>query len=105
MESVPKSAIAERPLTDCEFTMATELELTAVDATLICGFIDGNRMLNHEPLRALAEWVNQPPDPESNPFSGGAISQLVTGMSSKAAYEDWDISSATRTALKQQTWA
>ena len=98
--SSQKALPAERPLTDCEFTMATELELTAVDATLICDFVDGNNAQS-EPLRALAEWVNQPPDPESNPFSGGAISQLVTGMRSKAAYEDWDISSATRTALSK----
>jgi len=98
--SSQKAPPADRPLTDCELTMASELGLTAVDATLICGFVNGNSAQS-EPLRALAEWVNQPPDPQSNPFSGAAISQLVIEMGSKDAYKDWDISSATRTALSK----
>ena len=81
--------------------MSSELGLTAVDATLICGFVD-EKNAQYEPLRALADWVNQPLDPQSNPFSGGAISQLVTEMGSKEAYKDWDISSATRTALSKR---
>ena len=40
--------------------MSSELGLTAVDATLICGFVD-EKNAQYEPLRALADWVNQPP--------------------------------------------
>ena len=98
--SSQKAPPAEQPLTDCEVTMASELGLTAVDATLICGFVDGKNA-QYEPLRALADWVNQPPDPQGNPFSEAAISQLVAEMGSQEAYKDWDISSATRMALGQ----
>ena len=54
-----QKAPPDQPLTDCEVTMSSELGLTAVDATLICGFVD-EKNAQSEPLRALADWVNQP---------------------------------------------